>query len=84
LLACDPEAERLMPERRKEIARGKAGLQEMKALILEVTINSNFIALVRAPLKNHANKAAKSAAETICVALWRSSESNPLLSPVTR
>jgi hypothetical protein len=25
-----------MPEKRKEIARGKADLQEMKALILEV------------------------------------------------
>jgi hypothetical protein len=35
-LACDPEAERLMPEKRKEIARGKAGLQEMKALILDL------------------------------------------------
>jgi hypothetical protein len=35
-LACDPEAERLMPEKRKEIARGKVGLQEMKALILQV------------------------------------------------
>ena len=36
-LACDPEAEKLMPEKRTEIARGKAGLQEMKALIIEVT-----------------------------------------------
>ena len=34
-LAPDPEAERLMPEKRKEIARGKAGLQEMKALIVQ-------------------------------------------------
>jgi hypothetical protein len=34
-LACDPEAERLMPEKQREIARGKAGLQEIKALILQ-------------------------------------------------
>jgi len=36
LLACNPEVERLMPEKRKEIASGKAGLQEMKVLIVEV------------------------------------------------
>ncbi|MBV8278182.1 MAG: hypothetical protein JO170_23380 [Verrucomicrobia bacterium] len=35
-LACDPDAERLMPEKRKEIARGKASLQNFKALILQV------------------------------------------------
>ena len=34
-LACDPEAERLMPEKQKEIARGKASLQNVKALILQ-------------------------------------------------
>jgi hypothetical protein len=33
-LACDPEAERLMPEKRKEIAQGKEGLRQIKALIL--------------------------------------------------
>ena len=34
-LACDPEAERLMPEKRKEIAQGKEGLRQIKTLILE-------------------------------------------------
>jgi hypothetical protein len=33
-LACDPEAERLMPENRKEIAQGKEGLRQIKTLIL--------------------------------------------------
>jgi hypothetical protein len=34
-LAFDPEAERLMPEKRKEIAQGKEGLRQIKTLILE-------------------------------------------------
>ena len=34
-LACDPEAQRLMPEKRKEIAQGKEGLRQIKTLILE-------------------------------------------------
>jgi hypothetical protein len=33
-LACDPEAERLMPENRKEIAQGKEDLRQIKTLIL--------------------------------------------------
>jgi hypothetical protein len=33
-LACDPEAERLMPENRKEIAQGKKDLRQIKTLIL--------------------------------------------------
>ena len=33
---------------------------------------------------SHANNAAKSRADTICVPLWRPSASSPLLSPVTR
>jgi hypothetical protein len=34
-LALDPEAERLMPEKRKEIDQGKEGLRQIKTLILE-------------------------------------------------
>jgi hypothetical protein len=33
-LACDPEAERLMPQKRKEIAQGKEDLRQIKTLIL--------------------------------------------------
>jgi hypothetical protein len=35
-LALDPEAERLMPEKRKEIDQGKGGLRQIKTLILEM------------------------------------------------
>ena len=45
---------------------------------------SGFVVGHLSPLFANAKSTAKSLAETIRVALWRSSASSPLLSPVTR